>query len=145
MKKLKLIFAVHLMIGLLAFANQSSAAPEEKNLDDVIPPLVEQPVVPKEGAPKEGAMSYSYKPVVCNDATAVVQSLKEQFKEIPAFLGEGNDGSAYALSINKETGTWTMLQFSPDKTTACMIGSGKQAQSFVESEKVKGQAIYFKK
>ena len=132
----KFNIAVAMMIGvLIAFASQSSAAPT----DNEIKPEETQPAIP---APQQ-----SYKPVVCQVTTVVVENLKNKYQELPVFFGNGLDqaGTSYIVSVNKENGAWTMLQFSPDKSTACIIGSGDGAKITVPDEtKTKGTAIFHK-
>lgn len=134
MKKFNI--AVAMMIGvLIAFANQSSAAPTDKE----IKPEETQPVIP---APQQ-----SYKPVVCQITSVVVDNLKNKYQELPVFFGNGLDqaGTSYIVSVNKENGAWTMLQFSPDKTTACVIGSGDGAKITVpDATQTKGTPILYK-
>lgn len=129
--------AVAMMIGvLIAFASQSSAAPTD---NDIKPEQPQQPAIPE---PQQ-----SYKPVICQITAVVVENLKNKYHELPVFFGDGLDqaGTSYVVSVNKDNGAWTMLQFSPDKNTACIIGSGNGAKlNLLEADKTKGTPILYK-
>ncbi len=126
-----LITAAIMMIGvLIAFASQSSAAPEDNNITP------EAPVNPQ---PLQ-----SYKPVICQVAKVVIENLKNTYNELPVFFGDGQDqaGSTYVVSMNNENGGFTILQFSPDKSTACIVGSGANGK-FLKPTETKGTAIRY--
>jgi hypothetical protein len=65
------------------------------------------------------------KPVVCERADIVIKELLQRFKEVPVWQGDDpeNPGSRYALLLNKENFTWTLLQYSD--RIACVLGSGE--------------------
>lgn len=63
------------------------------------------------------------KPVVCDKTDTVFAVLKEKFQETPVWGGNNSQGKTnYALMLNPETKTWTLIQFNTD--TACVLGTG---------------------
>ena len=64
------------------------------------------------------------KPVLCETTFLVFQSLLEIAGEKPIWLGRGNgvDTSSTAIFANKNTKSWTIVQF--DEDSACILGSG---------------------
>lgn len=63
------------------------------------------------------------KSVVCYDTKKVFESLFKKYKEIPLWTGiDGNDH--YAVTVNKDTKTWTIIQFNHE--IACVIGNGER-------------------
>lgn len=63
------------------------------------------------------------KPVVCDKTDTVFAVLKEKFQETPVWGGNNSgDQTSYALMLNSETRTWTLLQFNTE--TACILGIG---------------------
>jgi len=64
------------------------------------------------------------KPMRCAPAQAVFDEFASMFGEIPLWVGKEESSSSYiTLLTNKDTGSWTMVQY--DSTTACILGSGK--------------------
>lgn len=64
------------------------------------------------------------KPMQCAPAQAVFDEFASLFGETPLWVGkEENTNSYITLLSNKQTGSWTMVQY--DSTTACILGSGK--------------------
>lgn len=132
----KFNIAVAMMIGVLtAFASQSSAAPTD---NEIKPEAPSQPVVPQ---PQQ-----SFKPVMCQVTAIVVDNLKNKYNELPVFVGDGQDqaGTSYVVSLNRDNGEFTIVQFSADRGTACIIGSGTGAKiTMTPSEKTKGMPVTF--
>ena len=63
------------------------------------------------------------KTVVCDKTATVFLALEEKFQEMPVWGGKtSQDKSNYALMLNSETKTWTLVQFNAD--TACVLGTG---------------------
>jgi hypothetical protein len=63
------------------------------------------------------------KPLVCDKTDTVFSVLKEKFQEMPVWGGKNSgDQASYALMLNSETRTWTLVQFNTD--TACILGIG---------------------
>ena len=60
--------------------------------------------------------------VVCADPKAAFESLIRDYKEKPIWIGVDQEQNKFVLVTNKETGTWTFLQFN-DKA-ACALGIG---------------------
>ena len=132
----KFNIAVAMMIGvLIAFASQSSAAPTD---NEIKPEAPAQPVVPQ---PQQ-----SFKPVICKVTAIVVDNLKNKYNELPVFVGDGQDqaGTSYVVSLNRDNGEFTIVQFSADRGTACIIGSGTGAKiTMTPSKKTKGMPVIF--
>ena len=63
------------------------------------------------------------KALVCDKTTTVFLALEENFQEVPVWGGNNSQGlTNYALLLNPETKTWTLLQFNAD--AACILGLG---------------------
>ena len=62
------------------------------------------------------------KSIVCADTTTALESLIKVYKEKPIWVGVDQQQNKFVLVTNKETGTWTFLQFN-DKA-ACALGTG---------------------
>lgn len=63
------------------------------------------------------------KPVVCVDVEILMDELQNnKYKEEPVWMGTSGD-SYWGLVVNKDTGTWTLIQFNQE--TGCMIGAGE--------------------
>ncbi len=65
------------------------------------------------------------KPIICDEIQKVIQSLGENYKEKPVWLATG-EGTKFSLFVNKETGSWTLLQFNSE--VACILGVGKDSE-----------------
>lgn len=65
------------------------------------------------------------KPVICDKTELVLKVLRERHGETPVWIGTGNEEprSNYVLMINRDTASWTLLQYNPD--VACVLGSGE--------------------
>ena len=63
------------------------------------------------------------KKVVCDKASIMLPYIKEKYNEEPLWLGEDGQ-SSYALTVNQETQTWTILQYSIEEDISCLIDSG---------------------
>lgn len=129
-----------MMIGLILFASQSSAAPTDEvptpQLKPDVKPVVPQPV-------------QTFKPVVCQKTQIVIDNLNHKYEELPVFIGKGEDqsGTHYVLSVNQKNGMFTIVQFSSDKETACIIGTGSGATFSLEKTEeisINNKAIYHK-
>lgn len=67
------------------------------------------------------------KPIICDETKKVIEALNESWNEKPIWVAQdGVDKSRYALFINQKTGTWTMLQFTPE--IACILGVGDKSK-----------------
>ena len=65
------------------------------------------------------------RPMKCAKTEDVISFVFENYGETMSWVGKDENNSSY-LSIykNKETGTWTLIQY--DSRIACFIGSGSQ-------------------
>lgn len=68
------------------------------------------------------------KPVLCGNLNEVITTLLKKYQEYPIFLGEdGSNDSRYSLFVNKESGSWTIIQFT--KNIACVLGMGNSGKT----------------
>ena len=64
------------------------------------------------------------KKVVCLDAKTLFESIRDsKYKEEPIWVGRLDD-STMTIVANKETGTWTLIQFNGD--VACVVDAGEE-------------------
>jgi hypothetical protein len=64
------------------------------------------------------------KKVVCTDAKTLFESVRDsKYKEEPIWVGRLDD-STMTILANKETGTWTLVQFNGN--VACVIDAGEE-------------------
>lgn len=69
------------------------------------------------------------KPIVCSTPAEVLQSLAgPKYREEPQWGGT-DDSDKYVLTVNKQSKTWTLIQFSKD--IACILGSGENYHLFL--------------
>jgi hypothetical protein len=69
----------------------------------------------------------SKKTLICDRTEAIVGALSKDYGEYPFWTGHDTvDDSYVVLMLNTQTGTWTMLQYSPKLT--CIIGSGDEGK-----------------
>lgn len=77
-------------------------------------------------APEEDAF-FVEKRVICDKTNVMFEVLmKGESKERPIWGGTNGD-ARFGLFINKETGTWTVVQF--NKNIACILGHGDNSFS----------------
>ena len=77
---------------------------------------------------------YASKPVVCGTMQEIVD-ISNGFGELPIIKGEGttmNDNGKYApsqyfIGLNKETGTWTLIEIL-STGQACILGRGSKLE-----------------
>lgn len=68
------------------------------------------------------------KPVVCDETKKIISALNDQWNEKLQWSGiDGAETSRYGLFVNEKTGTWTLLQLTPE--VACVIGVGEKSKS----------------
>ncbi len=72
------------------------------------------------------------KPILCDQTEKIIKSLVENYNEKPVWIASG-EGTKFSLFVNKETSSWTLLQFTPEY--ACILGVGK------DSNLVLGEAV----
>lgn len=67
------------------------------------------------------------KTVSCGEKKFVISILEKEYGEVPIFLGEDEENNqiGYGVTLNKSTGSWTMIQF--DGKIMCIVGSGIKA------------------
>ena len=67
------------------------------------------------------------KTVVCDKTQNVLDVIiNGRYQETPMWGGV-DDNSRYSLLVNRETGSWTLIQFT--KETACILGTGQGSRS----------------
>ena len=63
------------------------------------------------------------KPIVCSTPKEVIESLTgPKYREEPLWGGT-DDADRYVITVNKQSKTWTLIQFNKD--IACILGSGE--------------------
>jgi len=68
------------------------------------------------------------KPVKCGDAQWVMNHFTSEYGEKPMWVGkDGNSNSYVTLLVNRETRSWTLLQY--DGKMACVLSVGGSATS----------------
>jgi hypothetical protein len=68
------------------------------------------------------------KPVKCGDAQWVMNHFTGEYGEKPLWVGkDANSNSYVTLLINRETRSWTLLQY--DGKMACVLSVGESASS----------------
>ena len=48
---------------------------------------------------------------------------RDNFKEMPLWVGKTNTGTHVTLLVNKETHTWTLIEY--EANLACVLGAGE--------------------
>lgn len=65
--------------------------------------------------------------ILCNRTDLVFAELaNSDFKEIPLWVGEGQQKTKTVLVVNQKTRTWTLIQF--NETVACLLAAGEDYQ-----------------
>ncbi len=66
------------------------------------------------------------KSLICDETQKVVKALAEKFNEKPVWVARDiKDDSKYSLFVNPKTGSWTLLQMTPD--VSCILGVGEES------------------
>lgn len=68
------------------------------------------------------------KKLLCENTTTIITALASKYGEKPVFAGVGTEddqGTNIVLVLNKDTGTWTLLQMRND--VACFLATGESA------------------
>jgi hypothetical protein len=74
------------------------------------------------------------KTVVCDKTQNVLDVIiNGRYQETPMWGGV-DDNSRYSLLVNRETGSWTLIQFT--KETACILGTGQGSRSMAPGKTV---------
>ena len=63
------------------------------------------------------------KPMKCSNAEHVVRHFSEVYNEKPLWVGKTTNGTHVTLMVNKDKGTWTMVEY--DSAIACVLGAGE--------------------
>ena len=65
------------------------------------------------------------RPMKCAAVEEVINFIYSNFGETMAWVGKDENNSSYlALYKNKDTGTWSLIQY--DSKVGCFLGSGSQ-------------------
>lgn len=65
------------------------------------------------------------RPMKCASVEEIMFFINNNFGETMAWVGRDENNSSYlALYKNKETGTWSLIQY--DSKVGCFLGSGSQ-------------------
>ena len=62
------------------------------------------------------------KPLKCSDAQTVMNYFVDTHKETPVWVGKSVYNTHITLLMNKETRSWTMIEY--DTRIACVLGAG---------------------
>lgn len=63
------------------------------------------------------------KPMKCSDAQNVMNYFVDTHKETPVWVGKSVHNTHLALLMNRETRSWTMIEY--DTRIACVLGAGE--------------------
>ena len=63
------------------------------------------------------------KPLKCSDAESVMTFFNINYQEVPLWVGKTSTGTHITLLVNKETRSWTMIEY--DAKMACVLGAGE--------------------
>ena len=89
------------------------------------------------------------KPVLCGDATTVLEGVVSTHKEKPiAWWNDGTYGHKVLLVANRETGTMTVLEYPSKKgDLSCFLSVGENftLSEDIGTEKTKGNPVLYKK
>jgi hypothetical protein len=78
------------------------------------------------------------KPMKCSDAQSVMNYFVDNHKETPIWVGKSVHNTHITLLMNKETRSWTMIEY--DTRLACVLGAGED-KSGSDSNSVLGTPI----
>jgi hypothetical protein len=63
------------------------------------------------------------KPMKCSDASSVMNYFVDIHKETPVWVGKSVHNTHITLLVNKQTRSWTMIEY--DTRIACVLGAGE--------------------
>jgi hypothetical protein len=63
------------------------------------------------------------KPMKCSDAQSVMNYFVDIHKETPIWVGKSVHNTHITLLVNKDTRSWTMIEY--DTRIACVLGAGE--------------------
>jgi hypothetical protein len=64
------------------------------------------------------------KPMKCSDAQTVMNYFVDTHKETPIWVGKSVHNTHITLMMNKETRSWTVIEY--DSRLACVLGAGEE-------------------
>jgi hypothetical protein len=64
------------------------------------------------------------KSMKCSDAQSVMNYFVDNHKETPVWVGKSVHNTHITLLMNKETRSWTMIEY--DARLACVLGAGEE-------------------
>ena len=67
------------------------------------------------------------KSLKCSDAQVVMNYFVDTHKETPVWVGKSVHNTHITLLVNKQTRSWTMIEY--DTTIACVLGAGEDKSS----------------
>ena len=67
------------------------------------------------------------KSLKCSDAQSVMNYFVDTHKETPVWVGKSVHNTHITLLVNKETRSWTMIEY--DARLACVLGAGEDKSS----------------
>ena len=67
------------------------------------------------------------KSLKCSDAQTVMNYFTDVFKETPVWVGKTVHNTHITLLANRETKSWTMIEY--DTKLACVLGAGEEKTS----------------
>jgi len=65
---------------------------------------------------------------ICGDTKIIIENLQNKFKEQPAIISMGEDGSSISIWVSPETKTMTILKSSAEQGLSCIFGTGEQTK-----------------
>jgi len=85
--------------------------------------LIVSPIVFSETLQEDNGVTMQMKPVPCKDANTLALEVLKKYGEEPIWFGEDETAdSKYTITYNKESKTWTFIQF--DDKVGCILGYG---------------------
>jgi hypothetical protein len=63
------------------------------------------------------------KPLKCSDAQSIMNYFVDTHKETPVWVGRSVQNTYITLLMNRETRSWTMIEY--DAKLACVLGAGE--------------------
>ena len=72
------------------------------------------------------------KAMKCSDAQVVMNYFVDTHKEIPVWVGKSVHNTHVTLLMNRETRSWTMIEY--DDRLACVLGAGEDKSASSKPE-----------
>lgn len=79
----------------------------------------------------EAQLWQAEKPLLCGTPKQVLTQLSEDYKETVEWLGK-DASTRYVLMTNRQTGTWTLVQFTQE--WACILGTGTASEQIIKPD-----------